>query len=235
MFVDDRGAAPMSLATINTDGSDLRRVVVPAVPHSLAPQWPAWSRDSRRIAFIRFSGGIEPRSGLYVADADGSHQRRILAAPKFRVLEQPRWAPDGRRIAFSQGNVGVSVVNSDGSARRVVLRNTDRKRVWIGSIDWSPDGRRLVVGLSDEGAGSLVIVNSDGSNPTSIAEVPLLQESAGVAWSPDGRQLAYIAADHHGWSLWTIGADGTNPRRVHSFPRSRSAVRSLDWQPKKKR
>jgi len=64
---------------------------------------PAWSQDARRLAFtstrVRF-GGRE----VYVADADGSHLRRVT---RTRADERsPAWSTDGIWIATASNRTG---------------------------------------------------------------------------------------------------------------------------------
>lgn len=65
---------------------------------------PDWSPDGRQIVFERFiniANGINPKT-IYVMDADGQHQRRVLpdppldGPPTFRYL--PRFSSDGEDI-----------------------------------------------------------------------------------------------------------------------------------------
>lgn len=232
IFVDNHGKPPFTPATISATGRGLRHIALPAVPGMSEPTWPAWSRDGKRIAFVRYGRGIDPSGALFVANADGSHQRRVFSAPRFRVPERPRWSPNGRRIAFSQYAVGVSVINSDGTGRKVLYRSPSTKCSCLWGPDWSPDGTRLVFGLADPGpAGTATpaVVNTDGSGIRRITEVLEMNGNAGMAWSPDGKQIAFSAQASHGSALWVVNADGTNPRQIHRLPPG-PAITSLDWQ-----
>jgi Tol biopolymer transport system component len=55
---------------------------------------PAFSRDGRRIAFVR-SGRI------WVMNTDGTRQTR-LTAPASYTDDAPTWSPDGAKLAFQR-------------------------------------------------------------------------------------------------------------------------------------
>lgn len=94
-----------------------------------------WSPDSTQIVFaakdirqetttVQFGGEIG--SFLYIMNADGTEQKRLLDSPgEF----YPTWSPDGRQILFyfqdlSQGGpppIGFYVINTDGTGMRQVL------------------------------------------------------------------------------------------------------------------
>jgi TolB protein len=113
-----------SVWTMNPDASHQRRLAAES-------EQPAWSADGRRIAFAsardhaaRISIGQDESSWirqLYVMNADGSAQRRLLATATSD--EWPSWAPGGAVIAYQSTSrqtsaTTVGVVNADGSCRR---------------------------------------------------------------------------------------------------------------------
>lgn len=117
------------LAAVRPDGSGYHVLVQPrAGAHDDEVIFPAWSRDGRRLAFVR----VDHRAGragreIVVADARGGHRRTLVRLP-YNPARQggPTWSPDGASIAFWGlcGNRScVSVVPSEGGARRVLLRN----------------------------------------------------------------------------------------------------------------
>ena len=88
-----------TIYTMNADGSGLVTVTQGVDPN--------FSTDGTRIAFWRYESGS---GAIYVADADGSNERRVVSDGY-----QPTWSPDGRRLAYGCG--GICFVNVDGTGQ----------------------------------------------------------------------------------------------------------------------
>lgn len=107
------GSNPASadICVINADGSGSRNLT--NTPEQ--DEWePAWSPDTRRIAF-----GVA-RRGIYVLNPSTGGLSRITVR-----FGHPLWSPGGRWIAFKQGGRGhgsIYVVGEDGRAPTLVAR-----------------------------------------------------------------------------------------------------------------
>jgi len=99
---------------------------------------PAWSPDSKMIAFTRYAIvgtylDLEPKHvnrGIYVMKPNGADLHRIV-----KRGFQPAWSPDGRRIAYVRrvgGDAEIFVANANGTNQRRLTRN----RGWDGEPDW---------------------------------------------------------------------------------------------------
>jgi Tol biopolymer transport system component len=95
---------------------------------------PRWSPSGENIVFVRVNA--TKQSDIYLARADGSNPRRLVAG------DDPRWSPDGLTISFDLPQGVVATVNVDGSNLRT--RAEDGSSSQVNNGDWSPDGRSLV-------------------------------------------------------------------------------------------
>jgi Tol biopolymer transport system component len=163
---DTSGAG--SIMVVNADGSGLRKLtagdIVPGVAHAVGfdDEYPAWSPDGRRIAFVRRRVGPGTQvSQIYVMRPDGSAARGLtIGSVDFR---DPTWSPDGRWIA-ADGLVGnhsqIYLVGVVGSSVRELLSGPGES--W--NPQWTPDVS-LIAFLSDRAdSTSLYVMNPDGSD-----------------------------------------------------------------------
>jgi TolB protein len=94
---------------MNRDGSD----PVNLTNHPAYDGWPAWSPDSRRIAFAsdREAAGVWH---IYVMSADGSNVARVSPLDaEGGYFTKPIWSPDGERILCTRtkdGNVEIFII-----------------------------------------------------------------------------------------------------------------------------
>ena len=146
-------------------------------------------------------------SGLYAMNLDGTVRFPVedgLAGAGDAAL-----SVDGRRLAFRR-------FGSDGSNLVVLDVATGTRSVSAGAwrmsgLSWSPDGQRLVTGLSNNGFTSLVVLRADGSLERTLGQ----SEAASVSadWAPDGRTIAFTRNNH---DVKLMDSDGSNVRTIMS-------------------
>ncbi len=147
---------------------------------------------------------------LFVVDVTTGERRQLTwhAGDNYGA----RFSPDGGTIAYLSartGNEEVFLYHLDGGPETQVTDDPSRDVL----LDWSPDGRELLVLSSrEDDRPKLFIVNRDGGNWRLLVDQPIPADPPS-RWSPDGKRIAYIVAGET-FSLWTIGPDGDGAKQV---------------------
>ena len=198
---------------------------------------PAWSPDSKTLAFFSTAGDSD-QPQLWTVAADGSGARKLTTVGGYAA--RPRWSRDGKRIAFLyiEGAGGGGPLVAAPSTTGVIDTAVHNQRVAVidaaagGKVDqvspadlhvyefdWSPDGNSFVVtaapGPGDNNWWIAQIYKIDSAKRTATAIYKPSLQVAVPRWSPDGKSIAFIEGimsdeGFHGGDLFTIGADGSN-------------------------
>jgi Tol biopolymer transport system component len=169
-----------------------------------------WSPDGTSLLFAR--RGL-PWESLGVVRADGSGYAQITDA-SFQH-RSARWSPDGERLSFQsqRGSVKAWVMRTDGSALQQ-LSGTEPTNTPI----WSPDGRRILVGVSG-GVGFLDPSQPSAGEPIERIAIKEFEGSYSIvwSWSPDGR--------------WLLCAPQRTPSGLFLYSLESRSLRKLDESP----
>jgi dipeptidyl aminopeptidase/acylaminoacyl peptidase len=137
-------------------------------------QYPAWSPDGRRIAFVsarQDDWDIELFRDVYLVDAQGGEPARLTSGDGW--YEAPAWSPDGSLIAcrFSVGGFDfprhgrIAVLEAATGEQRVLTAMLDRNCAPYPEIRepvW--DGETLLFVLEDSGNNRLYRVGAAGAS-----------------------------------------------------------------------
>ena len=143
----------------------------------------------QQIVFTRVSpnpGGL----GLFIASADGSDERPLLAAPDLDY--DPAFAPDGQTLVFTSergGSADLFRVKADGTA---LERLTDDP-AYDDQAAFSPDGRQLVF-VSTRQGGLTRLWTMDLATRRAKAITKASGGDFRPSWSPDGSWIAFASA-----------------------------------------
>jgi len=147
---------------------------------------------------------------LIVADQDGFNEHKIMESTD--PIMSPAWSPDSRRLAY------VSFEGDRSSIFIQTLRTGNRVQVSSragvnGAPAFSPDGRKLVVTLSDAD-GNLDIYTLDiNSRQTKRITTHRAIDTEG-SWSPDGSSIYFTSDRSGGPQIYRVSANGGSAERV---------------------
>src|SRR5436309_7503278 len=152
----------------------------------------------RKIAY-------EHRGNIFVANADGTHQKKIAAGAL------PEISPDGTRLAF---NTSADSKTRPGPERHIAIADVASGKVTVlknipsdncfGPV-WSPDGKQLAFSIMADKAWQLGLVNADGSAFRFVKNAELRPEAFGAPeWARDGKSIFCHDLDN----IYQIDLDG---------------------------
>jgi Tol biopolymer transport system component len=103
------------------------------------------------------------------------------------------------------------------------LRQITRVEGDAGQLDWAPDGRRIVFELDTAEAGSIAIMNADGSDLTNLTGTGLPGQfsfAGQPSFTPDGQRVVFerYIPDSNDDAIWSMNVDGSDQRRITSGP-----------------
>ena len=157
---------------------------------------PSVSPDGSRIVYL---GQREVFSvDLWVADArTGEVQGRLATANANPHLDQlaymntsGTWSPDGRRFAFvtyAQGDNQIAVANVE--ERTIVERYPLEEVGGIYSMDWSPEGERIVFSGTSGGVTNLYMLDLERGTARKLTDDRWSELHP--SFSPDGSTVAF--------------------------------------------
>lgn len=210
--------------------------------------YPAWSRDGRKIAFSASGTGSD--IGIHVMDADGRSVKRLTAPNDPLQCSvgssasdwKADWSPDGGKIVFERdvhtsetgydcGLDGwgytpyVWMMNADGTG----MRPLRAPRLGQSESDpaWSPDGRFIAYSVIHDG---LYVIDSEGAVSPQRIDVRNLNVGYPMnpAWSPDGRKLLFLAVAPPSNRLAVVDLE-SGVAHVLSFPTVQGLLLDPAW------
>lgn len=183
---------------------------------------PAWSPDSRRLAFISDRDG---KRQLYTIAPTGGEAIQLTSVET--GVGSFNWSPDGRRIAFTAAepeskvakerkekygefevvkgdyrmtHLWVIEVTTDPKEKTAeAKRLTEGASFTVGGFSWSPDSTRIALSaakdpdLESSHTSDIYVINIADHAVKKI--VSTRGPDTNPVWSPDGKQIAYDTAN----------------------------------------
>jgi TolB protein len=169
-----------ALMVADSDGVNPQTVV-----HSHEPLLgPAWSPDSRKLAYVSFERG---NSSIYIQEiVTGS--REVVSSNK-GINGAPAFSPDGNRLALTLsygGNPDIYIMDLAGRHTSQITKHfaIDTEATWM------PDGQSLVFTSDRSGKPQIYLATAGGGDPTRITFQGEYNASPSVSY--DGKRIAMV-------------------------------------------
>jgi eukaryotic-like serine/threonine-protein kinase len=167
----------------------LDRVVKTCLAKDPEERWQSAGDVAKELKWI--AEGAAPGSAALTTGASGQRRRERLA-----------WAAAAVAILFGALSAFLS---RRSQAPEELMRFTimpPSGQGFFGFVELSPDARRILFLLQDEGGRNSIAVRSLDS--LEMRRLPGTEDARGAFWSPDGREIAFFSEGR----LKRIGADG---------------------------
>lgn len=233
------------IETASIDGTDIRRLT----DNDRMDNFPAWSPDGTRIAFIAdgYPESKRPESSprllsLFTMAPDGSGVKEITPGIDNVVMRPPVWSPTGSSVAFVMKDRKrfVEVIYTVGTEEGSEPTNISDT---LSAPSWSPDGDRLAFVAVDDGDGiSLFTAASDGTDRTMVTQIfdDMTGFNSGiggyatytVSWSPARDRILYpCGTPWQDWTTCVVSTNGHPVGRGHEFESYNHDYILASWSP----
>jgi len=191
---------------------------------------PAWSPDSRTIAFVSKRSGDPDRSDNWdiftIAAQKGAVPKQITtfigadnAPERLDTGSYPAWSPDGKFIAYIQGGDPklieyathhLAIVPAGGGAPRVLTASLDRN---VGYPKWSGDGKSIQFLVEDDRTEYLARIALAGGM---IAHIAGGRDSISAFDSAGGKAALLISNPNMPSEVFAFDGRGSPRQITHS-------------------
>ncbi|GAB4482677.1 MAG: hypothetical protein OHK0031_05390 [Anaerolineales bacterium] len=181
---------------------------------------PDFSPDGESIVFA--NRAADGPTAIWMVDRAGKNPRLVYAGPN--TIVATAWSPDGKTIAFAMSvdlptEYQIFLMDTNGQNVRQISHGLQGVG---GSLDWSPDGKSLLIYAGPVGDKDIFRLEVATGLTTQLTRGG---NNAASSYSPDGQYIVFNSLRNNDQAdLFIMRADGSELRQLtdNSEP---------DWQP----
>lgn len=194
---------------------------------------PALSPDGGALAFVWAREGVK-NAGVWVQRTGQGAARQVT--PNEGHYSSPAWSPDGKSLALLRAgpaSTEVLIYDLDAVRERRIASFPSASYLFPDRLlDWSPDGRFLVVARSDppgKPPGLFLIAQPSGDTTRLTQPEKVVGGDLDPRFSPDGAAISFVRHLHRMYQeLFVVPVAGGAPRQLTD---DRKQISGHDWSP----
>lgn len=175
---------------------------------------PDYSPDGRKIVFANRVG--DNPTSIWIVNSDGLNPQLLYAG--INTIVATAWSPNGEKIAYAM-SMGIpqeyEIFVMDANGKNHVRLSQNLQGIG-GSIDWSPDGKSLLIHAGPFEDKDIFKLDAATGNATQLTNGG---NNAGAAYSPDGLYIVFNSLRNDDQAdLYIMRANGENQVQLTNHP-----------------
>ncbi len=192
------GSGNKEIYVCDFDGANIRQVT----KKKTITGFPAWSSDSRHLAFTSFVNGP---ARIYIRNLRTGKESFV----RYKGLQTaPSWKPGRFELSATLNFGGDEEIYLLTGSGKMIKRLTNSRGIDV-EASWSPDGKKIAFVSNRTGRPQIYIKEVDTGRVQRITFKG--KYNTQPCWSPKGDLIAYSSMENGQQDIFIIDIDGNNP------------------------
>ncbi len=160
----------------------------------------------------------KPGYGLYIVDLSSGQKKMIVEGVRPQESIFFGWSPDGRKVVYEQAGA-LRVVGTDNGESKTFWTSSD-PAIRVIVLDWSRDGRKILLGLENRGKGiaQMAILDPSSGDPRILLTGKSDEFDNYPQFSPDGNFIVGQRKKDGNTDIYVWSVEGDRETRLTDHP-----------------